>query len=114
MTTEQVHDTNTSLHERMAAFETSLKMLIDTVRENGHRIDENYRALSTNTQMLLNKMDEHYRALAEAYSTNSRALAEADSANTQMLLNAKIDRLTYILLGTVAVTLGTIIAQFFT
>ncbi len=59
-----------TLPERMAALEATQRLLIEVVRENGRRSDENYRAL-----------------------------------------DAKIDRLTYLLLGAAVMAAAAVIVQ---
>jgi predicted phage gp36 major capsid-like protein len=70
-----------TLPERMAALEAQQRLLIEVVRENGRRSDENYRALDA-------KADENYRSL-----------------------DAKIDRLTYLLLGLAATAAAAFVVQ---
>ena len=66
--------------ERMAAVEAQQELLIEVVRENGRRSDENYRALDAKIGALDTKFD-----------------TKIDSLDARV--NAKIDRLTYFMLG---------------
>ena len=70
-----------TIGERMAAVEAQQELLIEVVRENGRRSDENYRALDTKISALDAKFD------------------------------AKIDRLTYFMLGIGGAVLVGIVLQ---
>ena len=101
-TERQEQQTYETVPERIAAMEATQRLLIDVVRENGRRSDENYRTLDS-------KMDENYKALDAKIEENRRsgdanykALDAKFDAKIDALdakLNAKIDRLTYLLLG---------------
>ena len=69
-----------TIGERMAAVEAQQELLIEVVRENGRRSDENYRALDAKIGALDTKFD-----------------TKIDSLDARV--NAKIDRLTYFMLG---------------
>ena len=95
-----------TIGERMAAVEAQQELLIEVVRENGRRSDENYRALDTKIDSKIDaldtKFDENYRALDAKIDTKIDALDTKFDAKLDALdakFDAKIDRLTYFLLG---------------
>jgi predicted phage gp36 major capsid-like protein len=92
-----------TLPERMAALEAQQRLLIEVVRENGRRSDENYRALDA-------KVDENYRALDAKADANYLSLDSKIDANYKAL-DAKIDRLTYLLLGLAATAAAAFVVQ---
>jgi hypothetical protein len=92
-----------TLPERMAALEAQQRLLIEVVRENGRRSDENYRALDA-------KADANYKALDAKADANYLSLDSKIDANYKAL-DAKIDRLTYLLLGLAATAAAAFVVQ---
>lgn len=80
-----------TIGERMAAVEAQQELLIEVVRENGRRSDENYRALDAKIGALDTKFDTKIGALDTKLDTKIDAL--------DARVNAKIDRLMYFMLG---------------
>ena len=81
-----------TIGERMAAVDAQQELLIEVVRENGRRSDENYRALDAKIGALDTKFDAKIDALDAKF-------------------DAKIDRLTYFLLGIGGAVVVSIVVQ---
>jgi predicted phage gp36 major capsid-like protein len=97
-----------TLPERMAALEAQQRLLIEVVRENGRRSDENYRALDAKAEDA--KADANYKALDAKADANYLSLDSKIDANYKAL-DAKIDRLTYLLLGLAATAAAAFVVQ---
>ena len=103
-----------TIGERMAAVDAQQELLIEVVRENGRRSDENYRALDAKIGALDTKfdakLDEHYRGLDAKIDENYRALdAKIDGLDAKF--DAKLDRMMYFILGTCGAVVVGIVLQ---
>ena len=81
--------------ERMAAVEAQQELLIEVVRENGRRSDENYRALDAKIDSKIDALDVKFDAKIDALDPKFDAKIDALGAR----VNARIDRLLNYLLG---------------
>ena len=89
-TERQEERTYETTPERIAAMEATQRLLIEVVRENGRRADENYKALDAKIEATAQESRESYRTL-DAKIDSKFETQDAKIDSNYKALDAKID-----------------------
>ena len=92
-----------AIGERMAAVEAQQKLLIEVVRENGRRCDENYLAI------VAKGVPKSNAFVAESYDKHCEIDITSDESHKTLI--TKIDRLTYLTLGVGALVVISVVME---